>query len=69
MDEEGYLKVDQRLHTNIPGVFAAGEVHDHIFRQAIVSAGYGSMAAMETEKFLANLEHRGYPGPELVGAY
>jgi thioredoxin reductase (NADPH) len=57
MDEEGYLKVDARLHTKIPGVFAAGEVHDHIFRQAVVSAGYGSMAAMEAEKFLAEWEH------------
>jgi thioredoxin reductase (NADPH) len=62
VDEEGYLKVDERLHTNIPGIFAAGETHDRIFRQAVVSAGYGSMAAMEAEKFLANLEHRGYPG-------
>ncbi len=57
MDEEGYLKVDERLHTNIPGVFAAGEAHDHIFRQAVVSAGYGSMAAMEAEKFIADWEH------------
>lgn len=57
MNEEGYLKVDERLHTNIAGVFAAGEVHDHVFRQAVVSAGYGSMAAMEAEKFLANWEH------------
>lgn len=62
MDEEGYLLVDARLHTNIPGVFAAGETHDHIFRQAVVSAGYGSMASMEAEKFLANLEHHGYRG-------
>jgi thioredoxin reductase (NADPH) len=62
MDEEGYLKVDDRLHTNIPGVFAAGETHDRVFRQAVVSAGYGCMAQMEAEKFLANLEHHGYPG-------
>ena len=62
MDEEGYLNVDERLHTNIPGVFAAGETHDRVFRQAVVSAGYGCMAQMEAEKFLANLEHRGYPG-------
>jgi thioredoxin reductase (NADPH) len=62
MDEEGYVKVDERLHTNIPGIFAAGETHDRVFRQAVVSAGYGCMAAMETEKFLAILEHRGYPG-------
>ncbi len=55
MDEEGYLIVDDRLHTNIPGVFAAGETHDKRFRQAIVSAGYGCMAQMEAEKFLASL--------------
>ncbi len=60
MNEEGYLSVDERLHTKIPGVFAAGEAHDHIFKQAIVSAGFGCMAAMEVEKFLADLEHQGY---------
>jgi thioredoxin reductase (NADPH) len=56
MDEEGYLIVDGKLHTNVPGVFAAGEVHDKWFRQAIVSSGYGCMAAMETEKYLASLD-------------
>jgi len=56
MDEEGYLMVDGKLHTSVPGVFAAGEVHDKWFRQAIVSSGYGCMAAMETEKYLASLE-------------
>lgn len=56
MDEEGYLIVDDRLHTNVPGVFAAGEVHDKHFRQAITSAGYGCMAALEVEHYLANLE-------------
>jgi thioredoxin reductase (NADPH) len=56
MDHEGYLIVDEYLHTNIPGVFAAGEVHDKHFRQAIVSAGFGCMAAMEAEKYLSNLE-------------
>jgi thioredoxin reductase (NADPH) len=56
MDKEGYLIVDPYLHTNIPGVFAAGEVHDKRFRQAIASAGYGCMAAMEAEKYLASLE-------------
>jgi len=57
MDEEGYLKVDARLRTNIPGVFAAGESHDHIFRQAVISAGYGTMAELEAEKWLAEWEH------------
>ena len=56
MDEEGYLIVDSKLHTSIPGVFAAGEAHDRWFRQAIASAGYGCMAAMETDKYLASLE-------------
>jgi len=56
MDHEGYLIVNEYLHTNIPGVFAAGEVHDKHFRQAIVSAGFGCMAAMEAEKYLSNLE-------------
>jgi thioredoxin reductase (NADPH) len=56
MDHEGYLIVDPYLHTNIPGVFAAGEVHDNHFRQAIVSAGYGCMAAMEAEKYISSLE-------------
>jgi thioredoxin reductase (NADPH) len=56
MDEEGYLIVDKRLHTSVPGVFAAGEVHDNWFKQAITSAGFGCMAAMEAEKFLAALE-------------
>ncbi len=56
MDPEGYLAVDSYLHTNVPGVFAAGEVHDKHFRQAIVSAGFGCMAALEAEKYLSNLE-------------
>ena len=56
MDEEGYLIVDTKLHTSVPGVFAAGEAHDRWFRQAIASAGYGCMAAMETDKYLASLE-------------
>jgi thioredoxin reductase (NADPH) len=55
MDEEGYLTVDGRLHTSVPGVFAAGEAHDNWFKQAITSAGFGCMAAMEAEKYLASL--------------
>jgi len=58
MNEEGYLKVDERLHTSVPGVFAAGESHDRVFRQAVVSAGFGCMAEMEAEKFLAEWEHK-----------
>jgi thioredoxin reductase (NADPH) len=55
MNDEGYLIVNERLHTNVPGVFAAGEIHDNWFKQAITSAGFGCMAAMEAEKYLAEL--------------
>ena len=58
MDDQGYLKIDAEMMTSVPGVFAAGEVHDHIFRQAITSAGFGAAAAISTERYLANLEHR-----------
>ncbi len=53
IDDDGYLKVNERLHTRVPGVFAAGEIHDNWFKQAITSAGFGCMAAMEAEKFLS----------------
>jgi len=52
MDEQGYLVVDKFMQTNIPGVFAAGEVADSHFRQVITSAGMGAAAAMQAIHFL-----------------
>ena len=52
MDKDGYLVLDQHMHTNIPGVFAAGEVADPHFQQVVISAGMGAAAAMEAVEFL-----------------
>jgi thioredoxin reductase (NADPH) len=52
LDDEGYIILKNKTHTNIDGVFAAGDVHDRSYRQAVTAAGFGCMAAIDVDKYL-----------------
>jgi thioredoxin reductase (NADPH) len=52
LDDEGYVVLKDKTHTNIDGIFAAGDVHDRSYRQAITAAAFGCMAAIDVDKYL-----------------
>jgi len=52
LDDDGYIILKDKTHTNIEGVFAAGDVHDRSYRQAITAAGFGCMAAIDVDRYL-----------------
>lgn len=56
LDDHGFVKTDERRRTNLPGVFAAGDVQDHVYKQAVTAAGTGCQAALEAEKYYGDWE-------------
>ena len=66
LDEYGYIVTDRNMHTSVPGVFAAGDVQELNLKQVVTAVSAGARAAMEAEKYIAELEDRAYPDRQLA---
>jgi len=55
LDETGFVKVNERKETNVPGIFAAGDCEDPVWRQAVTAAGFGCSAALAAKHYIDNL--------------